>query len=91
MRWTDRLSTAQRAVIVVALGLVLGVVSSYLTSFGPRLGWYAYSPLSGQSFQPPGTGEPGWLRLVIWLAAISLWASASVRVLRQPPDHHAPK
>ena len=36
--------------------------------------------------QPQGTGEPGWLRLIIWLAAISPWAFASVRVLRQSPE-----
>jgi heme/copper-type cytochrome/quinol oxidase subunit 1 len=91
MYWTDRLSTAQRVVIVVALGLALGVVASYLTSLGTRLGWYAYAPLSGQGFQPQGTGEPGWLRLIIWLAAITLWASASVRILQQSPDHRAPR
>jgi heme/copper-type cytochrome/quinol oxidase subunit 1 len=87
MRWIDRLSTAQRIVVVVALGLALGIVASYLTSLGMRLGWYAYAPLSGQVLQPLGMGEPGWLRLIIWLAAVSLWAFASVRVLRQPPGH----
>jgi hypothetical protein len=84
MPWTDWLSTAQRVVVVVALGLALGIVSSYLTSLGTREGWYGYAPLSGQL---PGVGEPGWLRLIIWLAAISLWAFASVRVLRQTPGH----
>jgi heme/copper-type cytochrome/quinol oxidase subunit 1 len=61
-------------------------VASYLASLGARTGWYGYAPLSGQLFQP-GLGEPGWLRLIIWLAAISLWAFASVRVLRQSPGH----
>ena len=41
-----------------------------LTSLGTRIGWYAYAPLSGQAFQPQGAGEPAWLRLIIWLAAI---------------------
>jgi len=80
----DRLSMAQRVVVVVALGLALGIVASYLTSLR-RTGWYAYAPLSGQVFQPQGTGEPGWLRLIIWLAATSLWALTSVRMLRQSP------
>ncbi len=75
---------AQRVVVVVALGLALGIAASYLTSL-PRTGWYAYAPLSGQVFQPQGSGEPGWLRLIIWLAAISLWALTSVTVLRQSP------
>jgi hypothetical protein len=91
MRWTDRLSTAQRVVIVVALGLALGIVASYLATLATRGGWYGYAPLSGQLFQPPGLGEPGWLRLIIWLAAISLWAFASVRVLRQSPGHTRPE
>lgn len=85
MRWIDRLSTAQRVVVVVALGLALGIVASYLNGLGTRTGWYGYAPLSGQLFEPQGIGEPGWLRLIIWLAAISLWALTSVRMLRQSP------
>ena len=87
MHWIDRLTTAQRVVVAVALGLALGIVASYLAGLGTRTGWYGYAPLSGQVFQPPGTGEPRWLRLIIWLAAISLWAFASVRVLRPTPGH----
>jgi hypothetical protein len=91
MRWIDRLSTAQRVVVVVALGLALGIVASYLASLGTRGGWYGYAPLSGQLFQPQLMGEPGWLRLIIWLAAISLWAFASVRVLRHSPAGTTPE
>ena len=84
MRWIDRLGTAQRVVVVIALGLALGILAGYLTSLSPRTGWYAYAPLSGQAFQPPGIGEPGWLRVIIWLAAVSLWTLTSLRVLRRP-------
>ena len=87
MRWIDRLNMAQRVVVVIALGLALGIVASYLTGAGVagvRTGWYAYAPLSGQ-LQAPGIGEAGWLRLMIWLAAISLWALTSLRVLSQSP------
>jgi heme/copper-type cytochrome/quinol oxidase subunit 1 len=87
----DRLSMAQRVVVVVALGLALGLVASYLTGLGTRTGWYAYAPLAGQSFQPQGIGEPGWLRLIIWLAATSLWALTSVRLLRQPSARATPE
>lgn len=89
MRWIDRLSTAQRVVVIIALGLALAIVASYVTSLGTRAGWYAYAPLTGQTFPPPGSGEPGWLRVIIWLAAISLWAAASAAVLR--PDHSVPE
>jgi heme/copper-type cytochrome/quinol oxidase subunit 1 len=91
MRRIGRLGRAQRVVVVVALGLALGIVASYLTSLGTRTGWYAYAPLSGQVFEPKGIGEPGWLRLIIWLAAISVWALASLRVLQQSPDHANPE
>jgi heme/copper-type cytochrome/quinol oxidase subunit 1 len=82
MRWIDRLNLAQRVVVVITLGLTLGIVASYLTGLGVRTGWYAYAPLYGQ-LQGPGIGEPGWLRLIIWLAAVSLWSLTSLRVLSQ--------
>jgi heme/copper-type cytochrome/quinol oxidase subunit 1 len=85
MRWIDRLNLAQRVVVVITLGLALGIVAGYLTAgVGVRTGWYAYAPLSGQ-LQAPGIGEPGWLRLIIWLAAVSLWSLTSLRVLSQSP------
>lgn len=87
MRWIDRLSMAQRIVLAVALGLALAIVASYLASLGTRPGWYAYAPLTRQLLGPQGLGEPGWLRLIIWLAAIGLWALTSVRLLRQSPGH----
>jgi len=59
-------------------------VAGYLTGLGVKTGWYAYAPLSGQ-LQAPGIGEPGWLRLIIWLAAVSLWSLTSLRVLSQSP------
>jgi len=83
MGWIDRLNLAQRVVVVVTLGLALGVMADYLTGLGVRTGWYAYAPLSGQV--SAGLGEPGWLRLVIWLAAIGLWALTSLRLLSQSP------
>jgi heme/copper-type cytochrome/quinol oxidase subunit 1 len=91
MRLTDGLSRAQRLVVVVALGLALGALGSYLTSLGgrPAFGWYAYSPLTSSAYAPGG-GLAGWLRLVIWLALIALWALASVKVLRPPPEQDAP-
>jgi hypothetical protein len=86
MRWIDRLNMAQRVVVVVTVGLALGIVASYLTGLGGgvRTGWYAYAPSSGQ-LQAPGIGEPGWLRVLIWLGATSLWALTALRVLSQSP------
>lgn len=84
MRLTDRLTMPQRIVVVIALGLALGAVATYLVAdIGttvPR-GWVAYAPLSSTAYAQ-GTGLPGWTRLLIWLAAIALWGLLSLLVLR---------
>jgi heme/copper-type cytochrome/quinol oxidase subunit 1 len=81
----DRLSLPQRVVIVVALGLGLAAAGGFVTSLG-RLaaGWYAYAPLTSTGYLP-GPGIPPWLRLIIWLALIVIWAAASVRLLKPSP------
>ena len=91
MRLIDELSKAQRVVVVVALGLALGVIGSYLVSLGSgiRSGWYAYSPLTA-TLRAPGTGLPAWLRVIIWLVLIGVWALASIRVLRPVADQGTP-
>ena len=88
MRLIDGLSKPQRLVIVVALGLALGAVGTYLVNLG-SFGWYAYSPLTA-TLQGTSTGLPSWLRLIIWLVLIGLWALASIRILRAPAGQDAP-
>lgn len=87
MRLTDRLSQCQRIVVVIALGVACGTAGIYLINLGSAVsfGWYAYAPLS-QAVYPPHTGLPGWLRLIICLALVSLWALVSIRVLRPSPE-----
>jgi hypothetical protein len=86
MRLTDRLSQPQRIVVVIALGAACGTIGIYLVNLGSAVsfGWYAYAPLS-QAYLPHA-GLAGWLRLIIWLALIGLWALASIRVLRPSPE-----
>lgn len=91
MRLTDRLSQPQRIVVVIALGVACGATGMYLVNLGSTVsGWYAYAPLS-QAVYPPHTGLAGWLRLIIWLALVVLWALVSIRVLRpsreEPPSN----
>ena len=90
MHLIDRLSKAQRVVVVAALGFALAAVGRYLVSLGGglRFGHCWYSPLTSSTVAL-GTGLPAWLRPIIWLALISLWALASVRVLRPSPEHAA--
>ena len=85
MHRIDGLSTAQRVVVVIALGLALGAVGSYLVSLGSGMafGWTGYAPMTAQLYAP-GRGLHGWLRLIIWLVLIGAWALGSVRVLRPP-------
>ena len=92
MHLIDRLSRAQKIVIVVAFGIALETAGTYLVNLGnvPGFGWYAYSPLT-QSVSSFHTGLTGWLRLIIWLLLIGLWALGSVWVLRPSPNeppHH---
>jgi heme/copper-type cytochrome/quinol oxidase subunit 1 len=84
---TDRLSQPQRIVVVIALGMACGAAGIYLVNLRNTVngGWYAYAPLS-QSVYPPHAGLAGWLRLIIWLALIGLWALVSIRVLRPSPE-----
>jgi hypothetical protein len=87
MRVIDRLSKSQRVVVVIALGLALGVIGTYVVSLGSgiRFGWYGYSSLT--TTLQEASGLPAWLRLIIWLALIGAWALASIRVLRPAADH----
>jgi heme/copper-type cytochrome/quinol oxidase subunit 1 len=85
MRFIDRLGRAQRVVIVIALGLALRTVGSFLTSIGRRaVGWYAYSPLTTRLL-PGGFALARPVRLLIWLVLIAIWAAVSIPVLRQVP------
>ena len=90
MRLIDGLNTAQRIVIVVAIGIALTALGVYLVSLGsPRYGWCWYSPL-GHGVRPTGAGLAGWLRLIIWLGLTGIWAVASVTVLGRPRGSDSP-
>jgi hypothetical protein len=84
VRLTDRLSQPQKIVVVVALGMAFGAVGAYIASLGNTFagGWYAYAPLTSGGLYPEQSGMHGWLRLLIWLVLIGLWALLSVLILR---------
>jgi heme/copper-type cytochrome/quinol oxidase subunit 1 len=84
MRGIEKLSQAQRVVVVVAVGVACLAVGSFLLSLGQpgiSLGWTGYAPLVAQSL-----GRPGWFSLLVWLALTLLWAVVSIRLLR--PQRH---
>jgi membrane protein implicated in regulation of membrane protease activity len=79
VHWIEKLSKAQRVVIVVALGAAFLAIGSFILSLGQRglaFGWTGYAP-----FNEPA-GWPAWLQLIVWLALTCLWAVVSIRVLR---------
>ena len=84
MRWIDGLNKSQRVVAVIAFGLAIGTLGSYLVNLGSGLasGWYAYAPLSNALFVPRGLHA--WLRVIIWLVLIGVWALGSIWMLRPP-------
>jgi hypothetical protein len=83
MRWIDGLSKSQRVVVVIAFGLGLGTLGSYLVNIGSEVvsGWYAYSPLTSATIAPH-TGLHRSIRLLIWLVLIGIWALGSIWVFR---------
>jgi heme/copper-type cytochrome/quinol oxidase subunit 1 len=88
MRWIDGLSKSQRIIVVIALGLALVTVGDYLVSLGePGFGWTGYAPLTSGFYAPARLH--GWLRVIIWLALIGLWAVASIRLLRPASENAA--
>jgi hypothetical protein len=91
MHRIDGLSKAQRVVVVIALGLGLSAVGSYLVGLGSGagFGWTGYAPLTVQLYGLPGRGLHARLRVIIWLVLIGAWALASIRVLRPAADDAA--
>jgi hypothetical protein len=92
MRRIDMLSKAQRIVVVVALGLALMALGSYLVTLGSGAGFHVVGGFSaGGGFSTTlGPGLKPWLRLIIWLVLIGAWALASVRVLRPSAEKTEP-
>jgi hypothetical protein len=87
MRWIDGLSKAQRVVVVIALGLALWAVGGSLVSLGSGSGFGVTGIfIAGGGFAPSG-GLHTWLRLIIWLVLIGVWALGSVRVLRPTSEN----
>jgi hypothetical protein len=83
---------AQRIILVIGLGLALAVLGRYLVTLrqSGNFGWYSYAPLNsslskGDTSTVVLQGHLGlrpWLRLLIWLALIGVWTSASLFLLR---------
>jgi hypothetical protein len=92
MRWIDTLSKAQRIVVVIALGLALAALGSYVgTLGGAAYGVGGVGGVFGLTLAPvQPDGLRPWLQVIIWLVLIGVWALASIRVLRPAPEKTEP-
>jgi hypothetical protein len=77
----NSLNRSQRLVLVVGLAAALYAFGLWLTGLGSNLreGWVAYAPLSNQF---DITGLHPWVRLVVWILLIAVWAFTSAWILR---------
>ena len=75
-----RLNRAQRTVTVVALGLALYLLGSWLTGLGSHLpyGSVTYTNLSSGIIVG---GLHPWVQFIIWLVLISTWVGSSLALL----------
>ena len=84
------LSTAQRVVIVIGLGVSLYLTGQWLIEyiqFGSRVtyGWTGYAPLQNTGAQPRVLLYT-WVVLVIWLLITLLWTVCSLAILHHRSD-----
>ena len=86
MNRLSRLSLGQRAVLVVGLAAVLGVIASFVTAAGTLNGWTGYAPMPvpNQPFLVPG-GLPPYARLLVWLGAVVIGVAGAVPLMRSGP------
>jgi heme/copper-type cytochrome/quinol oxidase subunit 1 len=81
------LNRGQRIVGVLAWGLVLWFVGSYVTTLGegPAFGWVAYAPLSKATRAvTPGPDLTALESLLLSLALVAFWGIGSYFLLRSP-------
>ncbi len=80
-----RMTTAQRRVLVVALGIVAAVgavIVNQLMSSPSDGGWFAYAPNTSVVFEPSNDSQT--LRQgAVWLVAVLAWAVPSFWLLRE--------
>lgn len=86
MRYLNRLSTAQRIIVVVGLGVAFIALGNYLVSLNNPVaggGFFGYSQ-SAPLVALGGAGLAPWLQLLIWLGLILVWTAIAAVVMRRP-------
>ena len=83
MNRVDSLNLPQRIVLVVATGLVIRVLTTWLL-VGNALssgGWFGYAPETSQLFRPDARRFSTLVTAIVLLAGIVSWAAISLRLL----------
>lgn len=81
-----RLNLPQRVVLVAAIGAGMGFFGLWLTTPGPFTGWTGYAPVTSTAiYGDAGAGLHQWVRLLIWLGLVGVWALVSLWLLRRRP------
>jgi hypothetical protein len=79
-------NTAQRVVLVVALGLgiavIVATVNTILWDPWSDGAWFNYAPESGLALSAETGGGPTLAAGAVWLAGLGAWAGVSFRLLR---------
>ena len=78
-----RLNRAQRVVVVVALGFVLYLLGTWITSLGSHLP-YGSATFTNVSAANIVGGLHPWVRFTIWMLLVGTWVGVSIPLLR---DH----
>ena len=76
-----RMNLRQRVIAVIGLAAALVVVGDWATTRWTATGWVGCAPLSGGCSTLPTALHP-WVRMLIWLGLVVVWAVASMVLLR---------
>jgi len=82
-----RLNRAQRVVAVVALGFVLYILGTWITSLGSHLPYGSVTYTNFSTSNIVGGFYP-WVRFTIWMLLAAVWISVSIPLLKDRPMNH---
>ena len=87
----SHLSLAQRIVIVIALGVTVAIVGTFVSGLGgspTQFGWFGYAPLTRATLSLDQPDLAPWEQLLVWIGLICLWAGSSLVLLRPTVSQH---